>query len=54
MLRSNPAARVLLLAPSNTAADQLALRLMGPGAGLAPSSVLRVNAYQRSKDDVPR
>lgn len=50
----DPFARVLLLAPSNTAADELALRLMGPGAGQPRSSLLRVNAYQRAQGDVPR
>lgn len=50
----DPNARVLLLAPSNTAADQLALRLMGPGGGQPPSTLLRVNAYQRAREDVPR
>lgn len=49
-----PFARVLLLAPSNTAADQLAVRLMGPGGGQPRSALLRVNAYQRAHSDVPR
>jgi hypothetical protein len=53
VLRLDPSARLLLVAPSNTAADQLASRLMGPGGGRPRSEVLRVNAYQRPKDDVP-
>ncbi|KAI8475548.1 MAG: P-loop containing nucleoside triphosphate hydrolase protein [Monoraphidium minutum] len=54
VLRTDPSVRVLLLAPSNTAADQLVQRLMGPGAGRPKSEVLRVNAYQRPRVDMTR
>ncbi|KAG1680366.1 hypothetical protein FOA52_015457 [Chlamydomonas sp. UWO 241] len=44
--------RVLLCAPSSSAADLLAQRLLKQG-GRPPSEVLRVMAFSRSADDVP-
>lgn len=41
---------MLLCAPSNSAADQLATRIL---AVRPPSELLRVNAYQRSKESMP-
>ena len=51
VLRATPSSRVLICAPSNSAADLLALRVL---AGGRPSSeMLRINAYQRSRAEVP-
>ena len=53
VLRTSPSSRVLVCAPSNSAADLLALRVLGPTGGRPKSEMLRVNAYQRSRADVP-
>ena len=45
--------RVLVCAPSNSAADLLALRLLAPGGGRPKSELLRVNAYARARAEVP-
>ena len=45
-----PAVIVLVAAPSNSAVDELAVRLV---ARLRPRELLRVNAYQRSKTTLP-
>lgn len=44
-----PNSRLLLCAPSNSAADQLATRVL---AVCPPSEMMRVNAYQRSRGTV--
>ena len=46
-----PEVLILVAAPSNSAVDTLALRLRH--AGLAPSQLLRVNAFQRPRAAVP-
>eukprot|EP00775_Hariotina_reticulata_P012972 gene12972-13101_t len=48
--RQLPTARLLLVAPSNLAADLLADRLLS--AGCPPSSMLRVCAFSRPKEDL--
>ncbi len=48
VLRVYPSSKLLLAAPSNDAADLLALRLLG--AGRPKSEILRINAYQRGKE----
>ncbi|MEW5302889.1 MAG: hypothetical protein WDW36_005629 [Sanguina aurantia] len=45
-----PSSRLLLCAPSNSAADQLATRLL---AVRPASELLRINAYQRSERSLP-
>ncbi|KAG1680363.1 hypothetical protein FOA52_015454 [Chlamydomonas sp. UWO 241] len=50
---SSPCVRVLLCAPSNSAADQLAQRLLGPGGGRPRSELLRIIAFSRDAADVP-
>ena len=51
VLRSNPNAIIILAAPTNSAADLLAERILD--AGRPPSELLRVQAYSRDKDLVP-
>ena len=46
-----PKPRLLLVAPSNAAADLLVLRLRK--AGRPVSEILRINAYARPTEDVP-
>ncbi|ESK92561.1 rna helicase [Moniliophthora roreri MCA 2997] len=50
LLDSNPEARVLACAPSNSAADLLAIRLSALGA----SQLLRLNSVTRNFKDVPK
>ncbi|KAI8821341.1 putative helicase mov-10-B.1-like protein [Fimicolochytrium jonesii] len=47
--RLNPRARILAMAPSNSAADQIVERL---DKIFRPSEMYRLNAYKRSKEDV--
>ncbi|KAI0316092.1 P-loop containing nucleoside triphosphate hydrolase protein [Amylostereum chailletii] len=49
VLLSNPSARIMACAPSNSAADLIALRLIK----LGPDKVFRYYAHSRSKDTVP-
>ncbi|MEW5319860.1 MAG: hypothetical protein WDW38_010981 [Sanguina aurantia] len=49
ILALDPKAKLLLCAPSNSAADQLAVRLL---ASRPASEMVRLNAYQRSVQDV--
>ncbi len=44
--RTDTAARLLLAAPSNTAADQLMLRLMDKGVSVASCEVLGCQLYE--------
>lgn len=50
VLRVHASSRLLLVAPSNSAADLLALRVLD--AGRPSSELLRVHAYQRPREDV--
>lgn len=50
VLRLRPESRVLLVAPSNLAADLLAQRLLG--SGRPKSDMLRVCAFSRPKEDL--
>jgi hypothetical protein len=50
-LRLLPSSRLLLVAPSNLAADLLAQRLLN--SGRPKSEVLRVCAFNRPKEDLP-
>ena len=50
MFKKDPSANLLLVAPSNSAADQLALRML---ATTPKTTLLRVNAYQRHLQDLP-
>lgn len=50
MLRLLPESRLLLVAPSNLAADLLAQRLLG--SGRPKSEMLRVCAFSRPKEDL--
>lgn len=50
MLRLLPESRLLLVAPSNLAADLLAQRLLG--SGRPKSQMLRVCAFSRPKEDL--
>jgi hypothetical protein len=50
-VRTDLGARLLLVAPSNTAADMLAERLLG--TGMPKSQLLRVCAYARPEGDLP-
>ncbi|KAG6873915.1 hypothetical protein C0995_009695 [Termitomyces sp. Mi166 len=49
VLRANPSARILACAPSNSAADLIALRLRD----LSPSELFRFYAPSRAKDEAP-
>ena len=51
VLRAKATNHVLICAPSNSAADLLALRVLG--GGRPKSEMLRINAYQRSREEVP-
>lgn len=51
VLRHDPTSRLLLVAPSNLAADLLAQRLMR--AGRPRSELLRVCAFSRPYEDLP-
>ena len=51
MLKSNPNAKIILSAPTNSAADLLAERLLD--AGRPPSELLRIHAYSRDRKAVP-
>ncbi|KAG2483250.1 hypothetical protein HYH03_017848 [Edaphochlamys debaryana] len=51
LLRADPSSCLLLVAPSNSAADQLMERLLGAGRPL--SELLRVCAYTRDPEDLP-
>ncbi|GAX84126.1 hypothetical protein CEUSTIGMA_g11549.t1 [Chlamydomonas eustigma] len=50
VLRTQPRARVLACAPSNSASDLLALRVL---QSRPPSEMLRLVAFNRPKEDVP-
>eukprot|EP00741_Cyanophora_paradoxa_P009189 tig00001477_g8899.t1 len=52
VLRRRPSARLLLCAPSNSAADLLAARLIPPCGPLDNTRLLRLNAYQRAPGTV--
>lgn len=51
VLRYHPTSRLLLVAPSNLAADLLAQRLIK--AGRPKSELLRVCAFSRPREDLP-
>lgn len=51
VLKLQPSARLLLVAPSNLAADLLAQRLLQ--AGRPKSEMMRVCAFSRPKEDLP-
>jgi helicase MOV-10 len=50
-LASSPSERVIVTAPSNTAADLLASRLVV--RGVSSRDILRINAFSRAKETVP-
>ncbi|KAI8622786.1 P-loop containing nucleoside triphosphate hydrolase protein [Chytriomyces sp. MP71] len=55
VLSLQPGARILIAAPSNAAVDLIVQRLSdaNPG-GFPPSQMIRVNAYTRSRESVPK
>jgi len=45
--------RVLVVAPSNSATDNIALRLLSEKCGLDPDALLRVYSHSRNESDIP-